>query len=152
MTSSIEQNRRRAVDAGEIFRLRHFERDGQRALLAFAAELRGGLVVQQHWKFVAMRADERGAIGAFASARLGEFHGEILFHARLIFEAQFLGVVGDAAIGQPRERRKFGDEFAAQADDFVAELDEFGGETFQRGFIERCAVLSSALRERSAWV
>jgi hypothetical protein len=42
-----------------------------------------------------------------------EFHGEILFHARLVFDAQFLRVVGNAAIRQPRERRKFRRQFAA---------------------------------------
>ena len=59
-----QQNRRRAVDAGEKFRLRHFQRDGQRAFLAFAAELRGGFSVEQQLQIVAMRPDERGAIAS----------------------------------------------------------------------------------------
>ena len=61
-----QQNRRRAVDAGEIFRLRHLQRDGQRAFLAFAAELRGGFFVEQQLQIVAVRPDERGAIRPFA--------------------------------------------------------------------------------------
>ena len=107
ITSSISSTGARAVDAGEKFRLRHFQRDGQRAFLAFAAELRGGFFVEQQLQIVAVRPDQRGAIRPFAVARLREFDGEILFHARLVFDAQFLGVVGNAAIRQPRQRGKF---------------------------------------------
>ena len=105
-----QQNRRRAVDAGEKFRLRHFQRDGQRALLPLAAELRGGFFVLQQLQIIAVRADQRGAKSPFARPRLREFHGEIIFHARQIFDAQFLRVIGDAAIRQPRERGKFGNQ------------------------------------------
>ena len=82
-----------------------------------------------------MRADERGAVGAFTVASLREFHGEITFHTGQIFEPQFLGVVGNAAIREARERGKFRHEFAAGADDFIAELHEFGGKTFECGLV-----------------
>src|SRR6185312_5979278 len=40
-----EQDRRRAMNAREVFGLRDFQRDGKRPLLAFAAKLRGRAVV-----------------------------------------------------------------------------------------------------------
>ncbi len=55
-----QQDWRAVMDAGEIFCLRHFQRDGQRAFLTFAAELRGGFLIEQQLQIVAMRADQRG--------------------------------------------------------------------------------------------
>src|SRR4051812_13666600 len=82
-----------------------------------------------------MRPNERGTIGAFASAGLGEFDRKILLHTRLVFEAQVLGVVGNAAISQARERGEFGSEIVPEADDFIAETDKFVGEAVESGFV-----------------
>ncbi len=120
-----QQNRRRTLEAGQKFRLRHFQRNRQRALLAFAAELRGGFSIEQQLQIVAVRPDQRGAIGPFPVAGLRQFHGEILFHARLVFNAQFLRVVGNAPVRQPRQRGEFRRQLAAGADEFVTELHEF---------------------------
>ena len=123
------------MNAGQKFRLRHFQRDGQRAFLAFAAKLRGGFSVEQQLQIVAMRSDERGTIVSFPAAGLREFHGKILFHTGLILNAQFLRIVGNAAIGQPGQRGKFRRQFAPGADDFVAELHQFLRKTVERGFV-----------------
>src|SRR5579884_1194440 len=84
-----------------------------------------------------MRADERRTIRAFAPAGLRQFNGKIFSHTRLIFEPQFFGIVGYAAISKARQRRKFWEKLAAQLDDLIAELDEFGGETFQRSLVDQ---------------
>ena len=91
------------MDTGEIFGLRHFQRHREGALLPFAAKLGGWLVVQQQLKFVAMRPDQRGAICALTLSGLGQFQGEILFYTGLILQAQFLGIIGNAAIGRSCE-------------------------------------------------
>ena len=49
---------------GEILGLRHFERDGQSALLAFASKLRCRAVVEQELHVVAVRADQGRAVAA----------------------------------------------------------------------------------------
>ena len=72
----------------------------------------------------------------FAPLGLGEFHGEILPHAREVVDAQFLGVVGDAAVGQARQRPQFGDELVPLADDFVAGRYKLARETLEGGFIQ----------------
>src|ERR1051325_2592695 len=88
-----QEHRRTAVDASQKFCLRHFKRDGQRALLPFAAELRGGFVVQQQLQIVPMRPDQRRAITPVAVASLREFDREIRLYTRLVGDAQLLGVV-----------------------------------------------------------
>ena len=130
-----EEDGRRAVDAGEEFGLGHFEGDGEGAFLAFAAKLGGGFLILQKLKVVAMGADEGGAETAFPGAGLGEFDGEIVFDTGQIINAEFLGIIRDATVGEAGERGEFGDELAAGADDFVAELDEFLGEAVEGGFI-----------------
>src|SRR3989454_8303016 len=92
-----KQYRRRSVNAGQILGLGHFQRDGERAFLAFAAELRDGAIVQQQLQIVAVGPDECRAKGPFTPVRLREFHGEVPLHARLIIEQQFLGVEREAA-------------------------------------------------------
>ena len=82
-----------------------------------------------------MRADQRGTESPFASARLREFHGEIMFHARLIFYAQFLRVARNAPMREPRERGKFGCKPTPDANEVVAELHELGGKAFQRSLV-----------------
>ena len=82
-----------------------------------------------------MRADQGGAKTFFARARGCEFHGEIILHARRVFDAQFLGVIGNAAIREACERGKFRHQLAARADEVVAELYKFGGKTGERGFV-----------------
>ncbi|MGP8020399.1 MAG: AMP-binding protein [Limisphaerales bacterium] len=83
------------------------------------------LSIKQQWQIIAMRPDQRGTITPLPVAGLRQLDGKILFHAWLIFDAQFLRVVGNAAIGQPCQRGKFRCQFTPGADDFVAELDEF---------------------------
>lgn len=95
--------------------------------------MRGGLLVEQEGEFVAVRPDDGGAVGAFAVAGPGEFHGEIGLHAGLVFEAEFLGIVGNAAVGEAREGGDAGQEFAAGGDELVAEGDEFLGKTVEQG-------------------
>ena len=73
------------MDAGDVFGLGHLERECEGAFLAFAAELRGGLVVQEQLQVVEVRADERGAAGEFTSAGLAEFDGDVLLHTGLVF-------------------------------------------------------------------
>ena len=77
-------------------------------VLAFAAELRGGFFVVQQLQIVAVRPDQRGARTPFARPRLRQFHGKVLFHARLIFDAQFLGVIGNTTIVSRASGENFG--------------------------------------------
>ena len=84
-----------------------------------------------------MRSDYCGAIGPFARARLRQLHGQIPFHAGLIFEAQFLGVVRDAPVSQPHQRREPGSQFPAALDELVSQVDQFVGKAFERRFVER---------------
>ena len=51
-----------------------------------------------------MRSDQGGAGGSFSGSGLGQFHGEVVFHGRFIFQAEVFAVVGDAAVGQAGER------------------------------------------------
>jgi len=123
------------VDAGEVFGLGHFEGDGEGAFLAFAAELGGGFFVEEELELVAVRPDEGGAVGAFAGVGLGEFKGEIVFDAGLVFQAEILGIIGDAAAGEADKGRETGDELGPAADELVAGGDEFAGEAVKGGFI-----------------
>ena len=146
-----QQDRRRAVNAGDVFRLRHFQRDGKRAFLAFAAVGGGGFVIQEQLHFVAVRADHGHAIGLLTRARLGEFEREVVLDAGLVFESEFLGVVGDAAIREPGQGREFGNQLAAQLDDFLAERNQLTGKTFQRHGIkgtlfQQCVARTERLR------
>ena len=103
-----EEDGRGAVDAGEEFGLGHFEGDGEGAFLAFAAKLGGGFLVLQELKVFAMGADEGGAEAAFPGAGLGEFDGEIVFDTGQIINAEFLGIIRDATVGEAGERGEFG--------------------------------------------
>ena len=81
-----EQNRRSAVNARQVLSLGHFQCGGQGALLAFAAELRGGMVADEQLQVVTMRTDAGRAKGSFAVAGLGQFDGKVSFDTGLIFE------------------------------------------------------------------
>ncbi len=63
-----QQDRCASVDAGEIFRLRHLQGDGQRTFLAFTAKLCSGLFIKQQLQIIAMRPNERGAECSFPAA------------------------------------------------------------------------------------
>jgi hypothetical protein len=138
-----QEDGRGAVETGEVFGLGHFQGDGERPFLAFAAVLGSGAVVQLELKLVAMWADERGAIGAFTGAGLGEFDGKIFFDARLVFEAKFLGIVGDPTIGEAGERRQLGNQFMPHANEVIAEFHQLRREAFE------CEFVHDALLEQS---
>ena len=93
-----QQQWRSAVDTGEIFGLRQLERNGQRALLAFAGKLCHGAAVEQQLKIVAMRTDHGCAISPLARSGLRKSDREILAHTGKVFEAHILHFSGDAVI------------------------------------------------------
>ena len=118
-----QQHGRGAMDGAEIFGLSHFERNHQGALLAFAAELSGGTVVEREGEVVPVRADQGGAVAALAVGGLSELDHEIGFHGGMISQAEGFVLAGDSLVSLFGERAKFGDEFAAKADDFLAGAD-----------------------------
>ena len=77
------------MGGGEVLGLGEFEGDSEGSFLAFAGEIGGGFVVELEAQFIAVRAEEGGAEGAFTFAHALEFGGKIFFDAGLVFDKQF---------------------------------------------------------------
>lgn len=131
-----QQDRRRSVDAGEVFGLGHFQGDGEGALLAFAAIVGGGLFIQMQQDIVAMRADNGRALTLFPVPGLRQLHGKVALHTGAVFHAQFLGVVRDPPECQARQRREPGEELLAKPDQLVAAFHQFPRKTVQGGRVD----------------
>ena len=130
-----QENGRGAMGGGEVLGLGEFEGDSEGSFLAFAGEIGGGFVVELEAQFIAVRAEEGGAEGAFTLAHALEFGGKIFFDAGLVFDKQFFAIGGDTLMGGGDARGEFGQERVAVGHYFVAEFDHFVRETFERGFV-----------------
>jgi len=131
-----QQDGRGAVDAGEVFRLRHLQGEGEGSFLPFAGECGRRLAVHDQGEVVAVRAENGGLQHAFAGPALGERDGEVAGDTRLVFEQEFVGIGGNPAEGEPHQRGEFRGERAAGGHELVAEFHELageGGELFRVG-------------------
>ena len=61
-----QQDRRCAVDGGDVLGLGHLEGDGDGAFLTFTGIIAGGLIIQQECEFITVRSEDSGAHCSFA--------------------------------------------------------------------------------------
>ena len=127
-----QQDRRRAVDAGEVVALRHFQRDGKGALLTLAGVLRRRLAVERQLEFVPVRADQCRAVSLLANPRLRQVHREILPDAWRVGDARVLRLGRDFSVAQADEWREFFDEVTPGGDELFAVGDELAGEAVEQ--------------------
>src|SRR5690348_736531 len=115
-----EQHRRRAMQGGDIFRLRHLEGDSQRSFLAFAGVKSRWTLVERQLQLVAMRSDDRRAISAFALTRLSQLYLEVGFHAGQVIESKKLGSTSYRGVSGLGERQELREQLAPAAHDVFA--------------------------------
>lgn len=104
--------------------LGELEGEGDRALLAFAGEVRGGHAVQADRDVIAMRADDGLAGGDFPIPCLEDGIRERRSGGGEVGEGEGLGAGGDCELGGRCERGEGGDEIGAAFGDEGAVLDE----------------------------
>ncbi len=112
-----------------------FQRQRQRAFLAFAAEGCRYWSLSQR-RVVQMWAHQRCAAVDFAPMGLGQFHGEILFYAGQ-YSSRSSSHHGKCSDSQPRLRGQSRQQLAATENDSVPTGPVIGGETGHRRFIQR---------------
>lgn len=117
-----------AVEGVEEAGLSEFEGEGEGALLSFGGEGSGGAVVEDEWKVVAVRADQRESASSFLRVAGGQSGGEVGGGTPLIGNLEgFGGVFTDFAMGGGGPGFEFGDELVAELGQGGAVFDEWGG-------------------------
>jgi hypothetical protein len=80
-----------AVEGVEEAGLSEFEGEGEGALLSFRGEGSGGPVVEDEWKVVAVRADQRESASSFLRVAGGQSGGEVGGRTPLIGNLESFG-------------------------------------------------------------